>query len=44
MYQLERIKYAEEERDQSNVGCEELTDKLKVTAHTVVTIGKVLQK
>ena len=44
MSRLSRIKPAEEDHDQSNVVCEELKDKLKVTAHPVVTIGKVLQK
>ena len=44
MSQLSRIKSTEEDHDQSNVVCEELKDKLKVTAHPVVTIGKVLQK
>ena len=44
MSRLSIIKSTEEDHDQSNVVCEELKDKLKVTAHPVVTIGKVLQK
>ena len=44
MYQLARIKYAEEYHDQSNVVCEEIKAELKVTAQPSVTIGGVLQK
>ena len=44
MYPLERIKYSEEEHNQSNAFCEELKAEMKVTAQTVVTIGKVIQK
>ena len=36
MSQLERIKYAEEDHDQSNIVCEILKAKLKVTAYPVV--------
>ena len=44
MSRLSRIKSTEEDHDQSNLVCGELKDKLKVTAHPVVTIGKLLQK
>ena len=44
MYRLERIKYAEESHDQSNVACGERKVKLKITAQPVVTIGSVIQK
>ena len=37
MYQLARIKFAEEDHDQSNVVCEEIKAELKVTAKTIVT-------
>ena len=41
---MKRIKSAEEYHDQYNVVCEELKVELKLTDHTVVTIGKVRQK
>ena len=44
MYQLERIKSAENDHDQSNVVCEEIKSKLKITAQPVVTIGTLIQK
>ena len=44
MSRLARIKSAEEDHDWSNVVCEELKAKLKLNAHPVVTIGKLLQK
>ena len=44
MPQLARIKYAEEDHNQSNVVCEEIKAKMKVTSHPVVTIGKLLKK
>ena len=41
---LARIKYTEEDHDQSNVVCEEINSQLKVTSQPVVTIWKIIQK
>ena len=44
MSRLARKKYAGEDHDNSNLVCKELKADLKVTTHTVVTIGKLIQK
>ena len=41
---MARIKYAEEDHDQSNVLCEELKAEMKVTVKAVGNVYKVLQK
>ena len=44
MSQLEKTKSVEQKNDQYNVIFEELKAEMKVTAKSVVAIGKVIQK